>query len=64
MWETLQWDGQDLQWLLESLSNGWLKVCADGSYDWKVGPKISGAGLILYYTKTGIQDMCSFYEVQ
>lgn len=64
IWEYIQWDDNNLQWLVVSMQHGWLKWCVDGSYDSNVGPQISGAGWILYCTMTRKQVTCSLYEVQ
>ena len=44
---------QDLSWIRDGMINGTLVWCCDGSYKKKVAPTASGAGWLVYCTKTG-----------
>ena len=63
MWDRIKDEEQDLQWLVSGLENGTIVCVTDGSYDRKIAPDISGAGLMLLYcTKAKRVLRGNFYE--
>ena len=54
MWKYVKekYEGQDMEWLLEGMKNNSLVWCADGSYKRKVALYVSGAGWMVYCTKS------------
>ena len=53
---------QDLQWLVSGLVSGTIVCVTDGSYDRKIRPNISGAGILLCWTKEKRMLRGNFYE--
>ena len=45
------------------MKNNTIIWCTDGSYHRKPAPKVSGAGLMAYCTKTSNNTTGSFYEI-
>ena len=43
MWDGIEGKGQDLQWMVDGLTNNTLIYVTDGSYDKNVAPNTSGA---------------------
>ena len=65
MWEFVdpKFKAMDMSWLGEGLRRGTLVWCADGSYNRKTAPSVSGAGWVVECTATGTKMEGSFYEV-
>ena len=66
MWEGLNSEalsGDNIQWLVNGMSNGSLIWIADGSYDRKRAPRVSGAGWVVYCKQSGKRLTGSFYEL-
>ena len=62
MWEGVEEEDQDLRWLVEGIRNGTVIAVADGSYDRKTAPDVSGAGLVLCCTNAEKMLRVSFFE--
>ena len=62
MWEGVEEENQDLRWLVEGIRNGTVIAVADGSYDRKTAPDVSGAGLVLCCTNAEKMLRVSFFE--
>ena len=62
MWDGVEDEGQDLQWLVDGLHNGTIVAIADGSYDRQVAPDISGAGIAHCCMRTQWTLRSNFYE--
>ena len=62
MWTHIVNEGQVLQWVDDSLSNGTAVWMTDRSYNPKVAPTVSGAGWILYCTEQKCKLYGSFFE--
>ena len=62
MWDCIKNEEQDLQWLVSGLEKGTIVCVKDRSYDRKVAPNISGAGLVLCCTKAKRMLRGNFYE--
>ena len=66
MWESLHFDKEakeDLTWLIDAMKNNTATWVTDGSYDQKRAPTVSGAGWLVFCTKTGRRFAGSFYEI-
>ena len=65
MWNSMKEEDreQDLSWVKEGMINGTLVWCCDGSHKKKVAPTASGAGWMVYCTKTGNSLKGCFYEI-
>ena len=67
MWQHMgtgeEWNKNDLTWLIDGTTNGMLIWVADGSYDRKRAPHVSGAGWVVYCTKTQRLLRGYFYEL-
>ena len=59
MWLHILNEGQDLQWVVDTLTNGKRIRVTDGSDNPKVAPTVSGAGWILYRTA----KQCKLYAL-
>ena len=55
MWELVdpKYRTGDLSWLDKGMKNGSLVCCADGSCRKKISTFVSGAGWVIYCTKSG-----------
>ena len=62
MWDSIEDENQDLSWLVEGIRNGTVVAVADGSYNRKTAPDVSGAGLVLCCTKAEKLLRISFFE--
>jgi len=62
MWEAVEEENQDLRWLVEGIRIGTEVAVADGSYDRKTAPDVSGAGLVLCCTNAEKMLRVSFFE--
>ena len=62
MWDGVEEEGQDLQWLVDGLKGGTIIAVTDGSCDRQVAPTISGAGLVLCCTSARRMLRANFYE--
>ena len=51
-----------MDWLLKGMKNNYLVWCADGSYKRKVAPFVSGAGWMVYCTKSKKSMEGQFFE--
>ena len=67
MWEEIgtgeAWNKNNLTWLVDGMKNGTLILVADGSYDRKRAPNVSGAGWVIYCTQTQRLLRGFFYEL-
>ena len=63
MWDEVENEDQDLTWLVEGLKRGSVIAVADGSYDRKKAPEVSGAGWVLCCTRSRRMLQGNFYEV-
>ena len=50
MWDGVEEEDQNLQWLVDGLKSSSIIAVTDGSYDRQVAPNISGAGIVLCCT--------------
>ena len=64
MWKDVRekYEGRDMYWLMEGMKNNSLVWCADGSYKRKVAPFVSGAGWMVYCTKSKKSMEGQFFE--
>jgi len=62
MWTNIVNEGTDLHWVVLALTNGTAIWVTDGSFIKEIAPDISGAGWILYCTRTGHRLYGSFVE--
>ena len=53
----------NMTWLVDRMKNNTITWCTDGSYHRKHAHKISGAGWMMYCTKTGNSMTGKFYEI-
>ena len=56
------WKREDLRWITEGMERGTLTWVADGSYDRKRAPRISGAGWVVHCSATGKILRSFFYQ--
>ena len=63
MWANIVNEGADLTWVVEAITNSTAVWVTDGSYNKDVAPLISGAGWILFCTRTKQRLYGSFFEV-
>ena len=65
MWEnvTQELRNSDHSWLERGMRNGTLVWCADGSYNRKIAPDVSGVGWIVKCSEYGNSMEGSFYEI-
>ena len=63
MWDEVESEDQDLTWLIAGLKQGSIIAVADGSYDRKKAPEVSGAGWVLCCTRSRKMLRGSFYEI-
>jgi len=62
MWDGVEEEDQDLQWLVDGLKSGTIIAVTDSSYDRQVAPNISGAGIVLCCTSARRMLRANFYE--
>ena len=62
MWDGIEDEQQDLQWLVEGVQNNTIISVTDGSYDRKVAPGISGAGWLVCCTRSEKILQANFYD--
>ena len=62
MWEDIENTSPNMRWAVEALAQGTGIMVTEGSYVRETHPDISGAGWILFCTKTGNKISGSFWE--
>ena len=62
MWDGMEDEEQDLQWLVSGLVSGTIVCVTDGWYDRKIAPNVSDAGILLCCTKAKRMLRGNFYE--
>ena len=62
MWEDIENTSSDMRWVVDALVDGTGIMVTDGSYVREMYPDISGAGWILFCTRTGNKISGSFWE--
>ena len=63
MWDKLENEDQDLALLIAGLKQASVIAVADGSYDRKKAPEVSGAGWVLCCTRSWRMLRGNFYKV-
>ena len=63
MWEHIEDEGQDIQWMVDALKNGTAVLVTDGSFDRKMAPNVSGAGWVFCCREAKKILRGSFYEL-
>ena len=63
MWTNIANEGPNFTWVVDAITNSTAVWVTDGSYNKEVAPLISGAGWILFCTRTKQRMYGSFYEV-
>ena len=62
MWTNIANEGPNFAWVVDAITNSTAVWVTDGSYNKEVAPLISGAGWILFCTRTKQQMYGSFYK--
>ena len=64
MWKDVheKYKSQEIKWLLKGTESNALVWCADGSYKRKVAPYVSGAGWMVFCTKSKKSTEGQFFE--
>ncbi len=62
MWRNVHNEGRNLKWVVKVMQEGTVIWVTDGSYNWEVTPKVSGAGWVMYCTQRQRKLFGSFFE--